>query len=153
MQRSVSFDIQLNWAAAVPASRRRAAPLRALGSDGVGFFGVDAQVFDGFVYDGGVDLAVLLEFVEGSQGDEAVVDLEEFAQGLAAFAAAKAVGAKRGEAARHPFADHGGQRLDVVGGGYERAGRVGQSLRDVRDARLFTGMQTVPALAFHRIGV
>jgi hypothetical protein len=51
----------------------------ALGNYWVGFIGVDAEIFDGFGYDAGLDFAVLLEFVEGGQGDEAVVDLEEFA--------------------------------------------------------------------------
>src|SRR5258708_12304237 len=105
---------------------------------GVGFFGVDAKVFDGFGYDTGLDFAVLLELVQGGQGDEAVVDLEEFAQGLAAFAAAEAVGAERGKAARHPFADHVGQRLDVVGGGYERPGPIRQSLLYLPHPRPFT---------------
>src|SRR5260370_42479656 len=73
---------------------------------GVGFFGVDAEVFDGFGNDTGLDFAVLLELVQGGKGDEAVVDLEEFAQGLAAFAAAEAVGADGGEAAAPPFLDH-----------------------------------------------
>jgi len=50
-----------------------------LGNYWVGFFGVDAQVFYGFGYYAGLDFAVLLEFVEGGQGYEAVVDLEEFA--------------------------------------------------------------------------
>src|SRR5258706_612722 len=77
---------------ATSEQRPRADIARRLRDYGVRLFWVDAQVFYGLAYYLGFDFAVLLEFVQGRQRDEARVDLEEVAQRLAAFAAAETVG-------------------------------------------------------------
>src|SRR5208282_1960490 len=100
-----------------------------------------------------VDFAVGEKLVQGRERDEAGIHFEEVAQRLAGIAAAEAVGAQRRKAARHPLADDVRQRLQVVGGGDEDAGRAGERFGDVRNSRFFAGMQPVPALGFDPIGV
>jgi hypothetical protein len=48
-----------NWGAC------KTAPMRKLGNHGVGFFGVDAEVFYGFGYYARLDFALPLKFVQG----------------------------------------------------------------------------------------
>ena len=110
-----------------------------LRSDRVGFFGIDAEVLDGFVEDFGLEFAVEVQLVQRGERDAARVDFEEGAQGLAAFAAAEAVGAERCETPRQPLADHVGQRLQIVGRRDEHAGRIAERLGDVWYARLRAG--------------
>src|ERR1700735_526444 len=83
--------------------RPRVHPLRG---DGVGFFGVDAEVGDGFFDDFFLDFSVEEKLVERGEGDEARVHFKEIAEGFAAVAAAENVGAERGDAAGNPRADH-----------------------------------------------
>src|SRR3984885_5752879 len=125
----------------------------ALRGDGVGLFGVDAEVGDGFLYDFFFDFSVEVKFVERGERDETRVYFEEIAQRRAAFAAAEAVGAQRRDAARNPGADHVRQSFQVVGGRDNHSGRISQRLGDVRDVRRFGGMQTVPAVGLDSVGV
>src|SRR5436309_6189864 len=78
----------------------------ASGDDRIRFVGSNAQVLDGFVEDGTLDLAVHEKLMQSGHGDEAGVDLEKVAQRSAPFAASEAIGAERRQAMRHPFADH-----------------------------------------------
>ena len=100
-----------------------------------------------------VDFAFEVQFVQRGERDAARIDFEKIAQRLAAFAAAEAVGAERCKPPRQPLADHVGQRLEIIGGRNEHAGRVAERLGDVRHARLRTGMQQIPAFGLDAVGV
>lgn len=65
-----------------------------LGSDRIGLVGVDAEVFRSFVEDRALHLSVEEKLVERGERDEARIDLEEIAQGVAALAPAEAVSAE-----------------------------------------------------------
>jgi len=58
---------------------------------GIGFFGVDAEFFDGFVDYRPFDLAVDQQLIERAQRDEPRIDSEEIAQRGAPIAAAKTI--------------------------------------------------------------
>ncbi len=50
------------------------------GGHRIRFVGINAQIFDGFVEDAALNLAVDEKFMQRGQRDEAGVDLEEIAQ-------------------------------------------------------------------------
>src|SRR5271155_1369447 len=127
--------------------------INLLRGDGVGLFAVDAEVGDGFFHDFFFDFSVEEKLVERGESDEARVHFKEIAEGFAVVAAAEAVGAERRDAARNPRADHVRKSFQVVGGGDEHAGRIFQHFGDVRDARLFGGVQAVPAVRLDSVGV
>src|ERR1700735_2077658 len=135
------------------AGLKAAATKTLLRSYGVGFFGVDAEVGDGFFDDFFFDFSVEEKLVERGEGDGARVDLKKIAERCAVIAAAEAVGAERRDAAGNPRADHVRQSFQVVGGGDDNARSILQHLSDVRDARLFRGMQAVPAVGLDSVGV
>src|SRR2546429_650043 len=66
----------------------------ASGDHRIRFVGINAQVLDGFVEDGTLDLAIHEKLMQRGHGDEAGVDLEKVAQRSAAFAASEAIGAE-----------------------------------------------------------
>src|ERR1700674_158809 len=112
------------------------------GNDRVWLVRLDAKILDGFVEDGPLDLSIQEKFMERSERDEAGINLEEVTQRSASVAAAEAIRAEGGQAARHPFADHIGQRLQVIGSRDEDARRFRRkTFRDVRDVLLFARMQ------------
>src|ERR1700735_1400596 len=76
------------------AGLKAAATKTLLRSYGVGFFGVDAEVGDGFFDDFFFDFSVEEKLVERGQGDEARVHFKEIAEGFTMIAAAEAVGAE-----------------------------------------------------------
>src|SRR5580704_11221476 len=69
--------------------------INRLRRDGVGFFGVDTEVGDGFFDDFFFDFSVEEKLVERGEGDEARVDFKKIAERFAVIAAAEAVGAER----------------------------------------------------------
>src|SRR6266550_2991278 len=77
----------------------------------VRLFGVDSKILDGLFHDGGLNLSVLQQLMERGQRDEARIHLEEIAQRLPAIAPSEAIGSKRRQATRDPFADEIGQSL------------------------------------------
>ena len=77
----------------------------------VRLFGVDSEILDGLFHDGGLNLSVLQQLMERGQRDEARIHLEEVAQRLPAIAPSEAIGSKRRQTTRDPFADKIGQSL------------------------------------------
>lgn len=124
-----------------------------LGRAGVGLFGIYVQVFGGFLHYRRRDFSFVHQLDQGGVNDEARIYLKEIAERGAAFAAAESVCAERDEAARRPPADEVRERLQIVRGRDEDAGRVGQDLGDVGDARLFAGMEDIPALGVETVVV
>src|SRR5713226_84643 len=118
----------------------------ASGDHWIRLVSIYAQVLDGFVEYGALDLAVHEKLMQRCQRDETGIDLEEVAQSCAPFAAAEPIRAERGQAPRHPLADHIGQGLQVVGSGDEHPRRIREAFGDVGNARLFARVQSVPTL-------
>src|SRR5467141_4298902 len=127
--------------------------LTALRDDRVRFLGVDAEVFDGFIENRAFDFPVDEKFMQRSQRDEAGVDLEEIAQRSAALAPSEAISAERRQSPWHPFADHIGQGLQVIGSRDQHAGSVREALSDVWHARFFARVQSVPPFGLNAITI
>lgn len=112
----------------------------------VSFLRIELKVFDGLRDDAFVQLIFVRERRQRGNDGGFGIHFEEAAEAFAGIAAAKTVGAKRGQASGNPGSDLVGDDFHVVGHGDEWALLVSENGFEIGFFRRFGGMEHVPAL-------